>query len=369
MRPVMLLFRCALGVALLAYGPLSAWAQTPSKDAPPRPLVVVLPAQADDRTMSPDVAQFAGMLQSELSAVARYADVLLISDAAANAGVKDPRVIGCNQPACALDAARAVKARYVVATQFTTVGRERVVNVRILDVEGGRLLGMQSDKAGFEDESLPPVAARASLRLAAAARLDKEPEKPMQKVEAAPPPEAVKPRKFDPPPPKPDPVTTIVVPAEQPPPPAPAPQPAPAPPPQRVETPPAPGETFLQAQTDMIPDPRKLGAGAPTVKEEGRKVNWATRVGIVLAGVILGGWAPLMIPAGIGGTTFLILRAVELRTRLQSRPHTTAEISSMVQQGRIYEVSAYGVGAAALLLFLVGVSVMITCTVVALVLP
>lgn len=349
---------------LMLWAAVAAQAADNAEDA--RPLVVVLAPEADGRAMSPDVAQLAGMLESELSSAARYGDVRLLTTAAATAGVQDPHLLGCNVPSCALEAGKAVNAQYVVTTQVIVVGRKRVINMRLLEVRSGRLVGMLSDKAGFEEDSLPPVAARASLRLASAAHLDKAPEKAPEPVVPPPPPEAVKPRTFDGPKTDPGPaVQTIVVPQEAPP----APGPQPAPEPQEEPEPPPPQSTLLQAQNDIIPNPNALPPGAPIVKESGRKVPWLTRFAIMGVGLLLGGWAPLAVPTGVVATTALLVRAVEIRNRLRERPHTTSEIAQMKQQGQIFEVSAYVVAGAAAALFLLGSTVLIVCVVISLVLP
>jgi hypothetical protein len=261
-----------------------------------------------------------------------------------------------------------VKARFVVATQVTAVGKERVVAIRLFDAQGNRLAGMQTEKAPAGEDMLPPVVARASLRLAAAGKIDKLPEPP--KPAPAPEPEPVPPPPAPVVTPKPKPAppesqTYIVVPPKPeptPPPPAPAPR-------QDLDTPPAPIQGGQVTANQDIPDPNRLPAGVPTVKDRERRVGVAPRVGIVLAGLLFGGWTPLAIPVAGVLSTLLLLRAVDTRNTLRGRPHDTADIPGLVTRGRQFEIGGYvvlGVGAA---LLVYGAAVVTAAIVTAIVLP
>ncbi|MBI5494632.1 MAG: hypothetical protein HY904_06350 [Deltaproteobacteria bacterium] len=340
-------------------------------DPPVKPLVVVLAPVVDARARGNDTVALAGLLQSEMASAAPGAEVHLMEDAAARAGVSDVGVLRCQDISCAANAGRAVKARYVLAAQLTAVGKERVIAIRLFDAEQSRLVGMQSEKAGFEEESLPPVAARAALRLAKAAKIDKLPEPPKK---AAPPPEpepapapapAAQPEPAKPAPEETPRSQTIIVVPQAPAPAAPPPQ---APPPQpRLDTPPAPrggggGPGYQDA--DAVPDPNRLGAFQPTPPpQKGKRVGAGPRVGVVLATLALGGWAPFIAPPAIITGVLLLLRAIELRNTLNARPHAPDEISSMVTRGRAFEIGSYVLFGIAPLFLIYG-AIMVTAGVV-----
>jgi hypothetical protein len=335
------------------------------EEAPPRPLLVILVPQVDARAKGNDTQGLAGMLQSEFSSAARGADVLLLEDAAAHAAVTDPAVLRCVDVTCAQKVGAAVKARYVVATQVSTVGKQRVVTVRLFDADQSRLLGMQTEKVGFDEESLPPVVARASLRLATAGHVDKVPEPP-KKVEPVPEPEpapapapapVVRPKKEEP-------QTIIVVPPPV--------TPTPAPVPQPLDTPPSPiaGGNIQAHSGDQVPDPNRLPAGAPTAPvEQGRKIGWGPRAGVIVAAVLLAVPAPFGVVAAIGGSVYFILRAVDVSHQLKDRPHDSATIKSLVGTGRAYEGGGYTLIGVAVGLVVYMVAMVTGGTILAILLP
>lgn len=343
-----------------------------AQDVANKPLMVVLAPNVDKRAAGPDTTNLAGLIQSEFGSAARGADVLLLEDAAAHAAVVDPSVLRCQDVTCAPRVGTAVKARYVVATQVTAVGKERVIAIRLFDVGQNRLLGMQTEKTGFGEDDLPPVVARAALRLAVAGKVDKLPEPP--KPAPAPPPEEPKQEPVPPPvavpkkepPPKssgPESQTIILVP--QPPPP----QPAPAPPPPNTDVPPSPIAGGQVTANPEVPDPNRLPAGVPTAQDQGRKVGWGARTGIILAGLLFGAWAPLALPPAAITAVILLLRAVEIRNTLRARPHDRDDIPPLVTRGRQFEVGAYVVLAVAAGLLVYGVTVVTASIITAIVLP
>ncbi|MEW5855542.1 MAG: hypothetical protein AB2A00_42605 [Myxococcota bacterium] len=311
--------------------PAPAQPEAPAAEAPPRPLVVVLPVDADKRAQAADTLQFDGMLQSELSSAARGADVSMLADAVAQNGVTDVAVLKCVDVSCAGRVGEAVKARYVVVTQVASVGRERVVTVRMMDTSNGRVVAMLTEKAGTEDESLPPVAARAALRLAAAARIDQIPE--------------VKP----PPAPAPAPAPAPII--------VPAPAPAPEPPPEKIiivpARPPEPPPVVEAPPPEPTPAPR-----APPKEEKPKRsflASLLSRIGLGILGVVVGVVALLPIPALLATAVGLYAQAFYLRSQLYERPHLTSEIDGTRERGLGLEVGAHALGVVSVLLAVVAV--------------
>ncbi len=361
-----LAFGVAVQTALLVAAALPAYAQA----AGGKPLMVVLSPSVDKRAAGPDTTALGGLVQSEFASAAHGADVLLLEDAAAHAAVMDPSVLRCQDVTCAPRVGAAVKARYVVATQVTAVGKERVITVRLFDAGQNRLLGMQTEKTGFGEDDLPPVVARAALRLALAGKVDKvaEPPKPVAAPEPEPPPPApVAPPVAKKDPPKsdgPNSQTIILVPQ------APAPQPAPAPPPQNLDVPPAPIAGSQVTANPEVPDPNRLPAGVPVAPvDQGRRVGWGPRTGIILAGLLFGAWAPLAVPVAAVTAVILLLRAVEVRNTIRARPHDRDDIPGLVTRGRQFEIGAYVVLGAAAALLVYGVTVVSGSIITAVVLP
>lgn len=323
-------------------------------------LVVVLPAETDRRA-GLDARAFAGTLVSEMQTSVRAAEVMSLEDAAAHSAITETDVLTCVKVSCAPKVGHGTGARWVVVTEISLVGKERVVSVRMVEMPAGRVVGMLSERVPPDDEEgMYAVAARAALRLTSAAKLDRETAKeaPTKPSPPAPPPEEtpkVTPKSGQPPEEEPMKVVTVPGPRDT------------AQPPQEtkksktlVAKPTAPGRNGAPAAEPKAA-PKKSGSG--------RIVGLPARVGVGVFGVVVAAWGPLVAPVLLAGAAAALAKAVDLRTQLRMRPHDRDQIASMKQEGMLLELSSYGLIAAAGGLVVYGVVVTAVALAASLLLP
>jgi hypothetical protein len=305
-----------------------------------RPLLVVMRPDAEEGS-GQDVAGLGPLLVTELDSAARGARVLAV-DAALYTRGQDPALGKCVVLDCAREVATAVGAKWVVVSQVSRQGRERMVNVRVMDVATGRVAGMLTERVPLDPETLPPVAARAALRLATAAKIDKVAAPPP--ADPAPIPSPAPPREPTPvpvpaPAPAPAPVVKAVPPPDEPvkvviiPAPEPPLQPEGAPPPAQPAPPPPAGGMTVMADTPDAAGPITVPA-TPKVEQKRRSVGVWPRLVVAGVGLVLAAWAPLVAVGLTAGSVLFFVRAVELRLELKNRPHTRSEISTAMAEGQ-----------------------------------